>query len=56
MPDRSNADEGADPSQDLKRQNPGGTTTEDLTEGEDTKTQDLTKAGRDDMDPNAGEE
>ena len=54
MPDHANADEGADPSRDLKRQNPGGTTTGDLTE--DTKTQDLAKAGRDDMDPNAGEE
>ena len=53
----ANGDEGADPSADIKKQNPGGTTVEDLTEGGgDTKTQDLAKAGREDMDPDAGAE
>lgn len=83
MADRTNAGEGADPSGDIKRQNPGGTTTEDLSQetgknrtgsagpdgdeeghannenghGSDaTKTQDLVKAGRKDMDPNVGDE
>ena len=32
-PDQSNAGEGADPSEDLKQQNPGETTTPDLSEG-----------------------
>lgn len=84
MADRANANEGADPSSDIKQQNPGETTTGDLTQGngqsragsgegpdadknghaeeegekngDATKTQDLAKAGREDMDPNAGEE
>lgn len=86
MAQQSNTNEGADPSGDIKKQNPGGTTTEDLTQGtgqsragsgegadaeadadgkakdendqsgSNTKTQDLAKAGRDDMDPNAGQE
>jgi hypothetical protein len=84
MADRANANEGADPSSDIKQQNLGGTTTGDLTQGtgqsragsgegpdtdenghakdesekngDATKTQDLAKAGRKDMDPNAGEE
>jgi hypothetical protein len=30
--DRANANEGADPSADIKRQNPGGTTTADIAE------------------------
>jgi len=57
--DRANADEGADPSKDIDKQNPGQTTTDDLTDDEDTsdtKTQDLAKAGRTDFDPNAGQE
>lgn len=32
MTDRPNADEGADPSGDIRKQNPGETTTADLTE------------------------
>lgn len=81
MPDdQANANEGADPSDDIKKQNPGGTTTADLTgghddsdragagegpdagtgsdaeENDDTKTQDLAKAGRPDFDPDAGQE
>jgi hypothetical protein len=36
MADRPNADEGADPSEDIREQNPGETTTADLTdEGEE---------------------
>jgi len=57
--DRSNADEGADPSSDIKKQNPGETTTSDLVDRgrEDTgKTEKVTKAGREDFDPNAGQE
>ena len=48
-------DEGADPSEDLKKQNPDETTTPDLAEterGGDSKVQDLAKAGRRDFDPN----
>lgn len=84
MSDQDNAGEGADPSRDIKAQNPGETTTADLAHGtgqsragagegadadgagaaedkheqggRNTKTQDLAKAGRDDMDPNAGQE
>ncbi|WP_156025737.1 hypothetical protein [Sphingomonas phyllosphaerae] len=84
MAQQSNTNEGADPSGDIKKQNLGGTTTEDLTQGTgqsragtgegadadadgnakdeneqsepNTKTQDLVKAGRDDLDPNAGQE
>lgn len=70
--DRANADEGSDPSGDIKRQNPGGTTTGDITGGgddragagegsdaddrSDGKTQEAAKAGRSDFDPNAGQE
>lgn len=55
MPDEPNANEGADPSDDIRKQNPGATTTPDLAEGKgqgDTKVQDLAKAGRKDFDPN----
>ena len=55
MPDEANANEGADPSDDIRKQNPGGTTTEDLADGEgkgETKVQDLAKAGRKDFDAN----
>ena len=48
-------DEGADPSDDIRKQNPGETTTPDLAEGEgegETKVQDLAKAGREHFDPN----
>jgi len=31
--DRANADEGADPADDIKRQNPGETTTGDISDG-----------------------
>jgi hypothetical protein len=41
MTDRANADEGADPSDDIRRQNPGETTTGDLA-GQD----DITPGGR----------
>jgi len=55
MPDEANANEGADPSDDIRKQNPGGTTSADPAEGEgkgETKVQDLAKAGRTDFDPN----
>ncbi|SDA22552.1 hypothetical protein [Sphingomonas sp. NFR15] len=32
--DRANTNEGADPSNDIHKQNPGGTTTNDLTRGQ----------------------
>lgn len=35
MADRANADEGADPSDDIRKQNPGETTTADLAEASD---------------------
>lgn len=35
MADRANADEGADPSDDIRKQNPGETTTADLAEEPD---------------------
>jgi hypothetical protein len=35
MADRANADEGADPSDDIRKQNPGETTTADLAEKPD---------------------
>lgn len=35
MVDRANADEGADPSDDIRKQNPGETTTADLAEESD---------------------
>ena len=52
--DEPNAREGADPSQDLKDQNPGETTTADLADGKESKTkvEDIAKAGREDFDPN----
>jgi hypothetical protein len=47
-----NSDEGASPAEDVKAQNPTGTTTGDQTgeTGGDHKVEDLAKAGRDDMD------
>jgi hypothetical protein len=47
-----NSDEGASPADDVKKQNPTGTTTGDQTgeTGGDHKVEDLAKAGRDDMD------
>jgi hypothetical protein len=47
-----NSDEGASPADDIKKQNPEGTTTGDQTgeTGGDHKVEDLAKAGRDDMD------
>jgi hypothetical protein len=49
-----NSDEGASPAEDVKKQNPTGTTTGDQTgeTGGDHKVEDLAKAGRDDMDTN----
>jgi hypothetical protein len=35
MPDQPNTDEGADPSGDIRQQNPGGTTTADLVDADD---------------------
>lgn len=35
--DRANANEGADPSSDIDKQNPGATTTSDLTGGHDDR-------------------
>ena len=57
MSDReANSDEGASPAEDIKKQNPEGTTTGDQTgEASDKhKVEDLAKAGRSDMDPNRG--
>jgi hypothetical protein len=63
--DQANADEGADPTNDIKKQNPEGTTTGDLAgqftakdvdEDDPHKVEKLTKAGRDDFDPGAGQE
>jgi hypothetical protein len=49
--DQANGNEGANPENDLKRQNPGETTTADLTDANDPhKAEKLTKAGRD-IDP-----
>lgn len=47
-----NSDEGASPVEDIKKQNPTGTTTGDQAgkSGSDHKVEDLAKAGRDDMD------
>jgi hypothetical protein len=63
--DRTNENEGADPSSDIEKQNreTGGTGESRAGAGEgddadqgDTEAQDLVKAGRDDFDPNAGQE
>jgi len=63
--DRTNENEGVDPSSDVEKQNRGtGSTGEDRagtgegygTDQSDTKAQDLAKAGRDDFDPNDGQE
>lgn len=68
MADEPNSNEGSNPTDDIKAQNPGATTTADLTsggEGSDAdqvsdddpdKVQKLTKAGRGEMDPNASAE
>jgi len=47
-----NSDEGASPAEDIKKQNPDGTTTGDQTGETDSqhKVEDLAKAGRPDMD------
>ncbi len=47
-----NSDEGASPADDIKKQNPDGTTTGDQTGEADSqhKVEDLAKAGRADMD------
>jgi hypothetical protein len=49
-----NSDEGSSPADDIKKQNPEGTTTGDQTgeTGGEHKVDDLAKAGRDDMDTN----
>ncbi|NTS64179.1 hypothetical protein HRV97_03255 [Sphingomonas sp. HHU CXW] len=65
--DQANASEGSDPSSDIRASNPGGTTTEDITKGrsgsddqpgddEPHKVENAAKAGRDDLDTDAGEE
>ena len=53
-----NSDEGANPADDIKKQNPEGTTTGDQTgeTGGDHKVEDLARAGRDDMDTDADAE
>ena len=55
-----NADEGADPSEDIRRQNPGERTTADLADqvGADDphKAEKLTTAGRPEMDPDDASE
>ena len=53
-----NSDEGANPVDDIKKQNPTGTTTGDQTgeTGGDHKVEDLAKAGRDDMNTNKAPE
>lgn len=63
MPE-ANENEGADPWSDIKAQNPGATTTGDITDdaknadddGGDTKVQDRVKAEREDFGSNAGQE
>jgi hypothetical protein len=40
QPDQPNGDEGASPSADTKKQNPGETTTADLTDDEDDELED----------------
>lgn len=60
--DQPNANEGADPSDDIAAQNPGGTTRPDLGQSSEgkkaggvddkTKVQDLAKGGRENFDPN----
>lgn len=47
-----NSDDGASPAEDIKKQNPTGTTTGDQTgeTGGDDKVRNLAKAGRDDVD------
>ncbi len=65
--DRANAGEGSSPNADIKASNPSGTTTGDITNGqagndnqqgddEPHKVEDAAKAGRDDLDTDAGEE
>jgi hypothetical protein len=52
--EQANSNEGADPSADLKKENPGETTTADLISGDDPhKAQKLAEAGRD-IDPDEG--
>jgi hypothetical protein len=53
-----NSDEGASPAEDIKKQNPTGTTTGDQTgeTGDAHKVENLAKAGRDDMDTDADAE
>lgn len=55
-----NADEGADPSEEIRRQNSGETTTADLTDDpapdDPHKAEKLARAGRDGFDPNADSE
>lgn len=63
---RANQSEGSDPSSDIKASNPGGTTTDDITNGHEGgnakgdddphKVEDAVKAGRDNFDTDAGEE
>lgn len=48
MPDEPNTDEGADPSDDIKAQNPGEKTTGDQSDNGSGKTQELTNTEDDD--------
>ncbi len=53
--DETNSNEGADPSDDIKKQNPGETTTADAVPSDDRhKVEKLAKAGRPGVDPDAG--
>lgn len=55
--EQPNRNEGASTDDDLKRQNPGGTTTGDLTgDAEKTEPQDPAKAARAGFDPNEEQE
>lgn len=52
-PDQANANQGADPSDDIRKQNPGETTTANMIDGEDPhKVEKLAKAGEPAVDPN----
>lgn len=57
-PEHTSNDEGADPTSDIRKQNPGEKTSADLADELDPddphKVEKLTKAGRPDFDPNSG--
>jgi hypothetical protein len=55
MVDRANADEGADPSDDIRKQNPGETTTADLAEEPEDDPAHADKPERVEDRPNVGQ-